>query len=140
LFVVESDSMRGEMRTFLTAAIAMLAGMTIGGVGVYRLNAQVKPPAYVIGEIDVADPENCAKEYLSRSQKPIITEGGGKFLSRGSKTLSIRGEPPKRIVMITFENFDKAQAAFTSAAYAEALAYGEKYAKFRIYAVEGLTQ
>lgn len=128
------------MRTLLTAALAMLAGLIIGGVSVYRLNAQVKPPAYVIGEIDVADPENYAKEYLSRSQKPIITDGGGKFLSRGSKTISIRGEPPKRIVVIAFENLDKAQAAFTSPAYAEALMYGEKYAKFRIYAVEGLTQ
>ena len=59
--IVESDSMRGEMRTLLPAALAMLAGVTIGGVGVYRLNAQVKPPAYVIGEIDVADPENYAK-------------------------------------------------------------------------------
>lgn len=88
----------------------------------------------------MADPENYAKEYLSRSQKPIITDGGGKFLSRGSKTISIRGEPPKRIVVIAFENLDKAQAAFTSPAYAEALMYGEKYAKFRIYAVEGLTQ
>ena len=128
------------MRTFLTAALAMLAGMTIGGVGAYRLNAQAKPPAYVIGEIDVADAENYAKEYLSRSQKPIITEGGGKFLSRGTKTISIRGEPPKRIVMIAFENLDKAQAAFGSPAYTEALMYGEKYAKFRIYAVEGLNQ
>ena len=128
------------MRTFLTTALAMFAGMTIGGVGAYRLNAQAKPPAYVIGEIDVADAENYAKEYLSRSQKPIITEGGGKFISRGSKTISIRGEPPKRIVMIAFENLDKAQAAFGSPAYAEALMYGEKYAKFRIYAVEGLNQ
>ena len=73
------------MRTFVTAALAMLAGAAIGGVGVHRLNAQVKPPAYVIGEIDVADPENYAKEYLSRSQKPIITDGGGKFLSREAK-------------------------------------------------------
>jgi uncharacterized protein (DUF1330 family) len=39
---------------------------------------------------------------------------------------------------LAFENLDKAQAAFNSAAYAEALMYGEKYAKFRIYAVEGL--
>ena len=128
------------MRTFLTAALAMLASVTIGGVGVYRLNAQAKPPAYVIGEIDVADAENYAKEYLSRSQKPIITECGGKFLSHGSKTISIRGEPPKRIVMIAFENLDKAQAAFGSPAYAEVLIYGEKYEKFRIYAVEGLNQ
>lgn len=94
---------------------------------------------YVIGEIEV-DQENCAKEYLSRSQKPIITDGGGKFLSRGSKTISIRGEPPRRIVLLAFESLDKAQAAFNSPAYAEALMYGERYAKFRIFAVEGLSQ
>jgi uncharacterized protein (DUF1330 family) len=86
----------------------------------------------------MGNPENYAKEYLSRSLKPIITDGGGKFLSRGSKTISIRGEPPKRIVLIVFENFEMAQAAFGSPAYSEALTYGEKYAKFRIYAIEGL--
>jgi len=118
----------------------MLASVAIGGITVQRLNAQAKPPAYVIGEIDVADQENYAKEYLSRSQKPIITDGEGKFLSRGSKTISIRGEPPKRIVLLAFENLDKAHAAFSSSAYAEALAYGEKYATFRIYAIEGLAQ
>ena len=128
------------MKVIFTVALSMLAGIVIGGSAIQRLYAQTKPPAYVVGEIDVADPENYAKEYLSRSQKPIITDGGGKFLSRGSKTISIRGEPPKRIVMIAFENLDKAQAAFNSPAYAEALMYGEKYAKFKIYAVEGLTQ
>ena len=92
------------MKVIFTVTLSMLAGIVIGGSAIQRLHAQTKPPAYVIGEIDVADPENYAKEYLSRSQKPIITDGGGKFLSRGSKTISIRGEPPKRIVMIAFES------------------------------------
>src|SRR5262249_41706593 len=35
-------------------------------------------------------PEYYAKEYLSRNQKPIIMDGGGKYLSRGNKTISIR--------------------------------------------------
>jgi len=128
------------MKILFITVLSMLAGIAVGGSAVSRLNAQAKPPAYVIGEIDVTDPENYAKEYLSRSQKPIITDGRGKFLSRGAKVISIRGEPPKRIVMIAFENLEMAQAAFSSPAYAEALMYGEKYAKFRIYAVEGLTQ
>ena len=128
------------MKTLFIAALSMLVGVAIGGIAVDHLNAQAKPPAYVIGEIDVADQENYAKEYLSRSQKPIITDGGGKFLSRGNKTISIRGEPPKRIVLLAFENLDKAQAAFNSPAYAEALKFGEKYAKFRIFAVEGIPQ
>ena len=86
----------------------ILVGIAIGGIAVRGLNAQTTPLAYVIGEIEVADQENCAKEYLSRSQKPIITDGGGKFLSRGSKTISIRGEPPRRIVLVAFESLDKA--------------------------------
>ena len=42
--------------------------------------------------------------------------------------------------MLAFENLDKAQAAFTSPGYVEALTFGEKYAKFRIYIVEGAPQ
>jgi uncharacterized protein (DUF1330 family) len=54
--------------------------------------------------------------------------------------VSFKGEPPKRIVLFVFENMDKAQAAFTSSAYNEAWAIGSKYAKFRIFAVEGASQ
>ena len=128
------------MKTCFTIALSMLAGITVGAVAVQSLPAQSKPPAYVIAEIDVMDQDSYAKEYLSRSAKPINEEGGGKFLSRGSKSISIRGEPPKRIVLLAFENLDRAQAAFASPGYAEAYAHGEKYAKFRIYAVEGLPQ
>jgi uncharacterized protein (DUF1330 family) len=39
--------------------------------------------------------------------------------------------------LLTFENFEKAQAAFNSPAFQAAVQIGEKYAKFRIYAVEG---
>ena len=109
-------------------------------MAVQTIHAQAKPPAYVIGEIDVADQENYAKEYLSRSGKPINDDGGGKFLSRGNKAISIKGEPPKRIVLFVFENLDRAKAAFSSPGYAEAYSFGEKYAKFRIYAVEGIPQ
>jgi uncharacterized protein (DUF1330 family) len=37
-----------------------------------------------------------------------------------------------------FESLAKAEAAFASKAYTDAKAIGDKYAKFRIYAVEGL--
>jgi uncharacterized protein (DUF1330 family) len=128
------------MKTCFTVALSTLAGIAVGVGAVQGLNAQSKPPAYVIAEIDVTDQDGYAKQYLSRSAKPINEEGGGKFLSRGNKAISIRGEPPKRIVVFAFENLDRAQAAFSSPGYAEAYAHGEKYAKFRIYAVEGLPQ
>ena len=128
------------MRTWFTITLSMLAGIAVGGVAVQRLHAQSKLPAYVIAEIDVMDQDGYAKEYQSRAVKAISEEGGGKFLSRGSKSLSIRGDPPKRIVLFAFENLDRAQAAFASPGYAQAYAHGEKYAKFRIYAVEGAPQ
>ena len=60
--------------------------------------------------------------------------------SRQFKTVSFKGEPPKRIVLIAFESLEKAQAAFNSPAFVEAATIGEKYAKFRIFAVEGDVQ
>ncbi len=128
------------MKTCVTIALSMLAGIAVGVAAVQGLRAQSKPPAYVIAEVEVTDQDGYAKEYLSRSVRSINEEGGGKFLSRGGKAISIRGEPPKRIVLFAFENIDRAQAAFASPGYAEAYAHGEKYAKFRIYAVEGLPQ
>jgi uncharacterized protein (DUF1330 family) len=128
-----------SMKNWYAIALALFIGIGIGATAIHALYAQSKPPAYVIGEIDVLDQDGYAREYQSRSVKPIVEEGGAKFLSRGAKTISIRGEPPKRIVLFAFENLDRAQAAFASPGYAEAYAHGEKYAKFRIYAIEGIS-
>jgi hypothetical protein len=78
-------------------ALSILVGIAVGAIAVQGLHAQSKPTAYVVAEIDVADQDGYAKEYQSRSVKPILEEGGGKFLSRGGNVISIKGEPPKRI-------------------------------------------
>jgi uncharacterized protein (DUF1330 family) len=125
------------MQARFTVAASMLAGTAIGAVvAVQSLHAQPTLPAYVIAEIDVADQEGYAKEYQPAALKAIP---GVKFLSRGSMIVALKGEPPKRIVVFAFESMEKAQAAFTSAAYDEAWTIGNKYAKFRIYAVEGVS-
>jgi uncharacterized protein (DUF1330 family) len=55
--------------------------------------------------------------------------------------VAIDGDPPKvRTVILAFESLEKAQAAFASTAYRENRKIGDKYAKFRIWAVEGLAQ
>jgi uncharacterized protein (DUF1330 family) len=123
------------MKTRYVVGMAMLAGIGVGAVAVQVLHAQAKPPAYVVAEIDVIDQEGYAKEYQPAAIKAI----NPKFLSRGSNSVSFRGEPPKRIVIFAFENMDKAREIFTSAAYNEAWTIGSKYAKFRIYAVEGVS-
>ena len=41
---------------------------------------------------------------------------------------------------MVFQSMEKPNAAFDSSAYKEAKKIGDKYAKFRVYAVEGLVQ
>jgi uncharacterized protein (DUF1330 family) len=126
------------MKTQYAVALALLTGVGLGAAAVQSLHAQAKPPAYVIAEIDVANQEGYAKEYLPAGSKAVL-DGGAKYLARGTRTAAFKGEPPKRIVLLTFENFEKAQATFASPAFMEAATIGEKYAKFRIYAVEGVS-
>ena len=128
------------MNTRYTVALSMLAGVALGAAVVQALHAQAKPPAYVVAEIDVTNPEPYEKEYVPRAAK-AITDGGGKYIVRGGKTAAIYGEPPKpRIAIMAFESMEKAKAAFNSSAYKEAKKVGDKYANFRVYAVEGLSQ
>jgi uncharacterized protein (DUF1330 family) len=86
----------------------------------------------------VKNAELLDKEYVPTASK-AVRDGGGKYLVVGGKSVSFYGEPPKRIAIMAFDNLEKAEAAFNSAAYKQAKAVGDKYATFRIYAVEGVT-
>ena len=128
------------MKTRCTVALSVLAGVAVGAAAVQVLHAQAKPPAYVIAEIDVMNLEPFDKEYVPPAAK-AVTDGGGKYIVRGGATVSFYGEPPKpRLAVMVFESMGKARAAFDSPAYKEAKKVGDKYAKFRVYAVEGLPQ
>jgi uncharacterized protein (DUF1330 family) len=91
-------------------------------------------------EIDVMKPDPYDKGYVPPAAK-AIADGGGKYLVRGGKTVAFYGEPPKpRIAVMIFASLEKAQAAFNSSAFKEAKKVGDKYANFRVYAVEGVSQ
>jgi uncharacterized protein (DUF1330 family) len=126
------------MKMHFVVLVSVVAGAMAGAAAMQALHAQAKPPAYVVGEIDVKNPELFAKEYVPNASK-AIRDGGGKYLVGGGKSVSFYGEPPKRIAIMAFDNLEKAEAAFNSAAYKEAKAAGDKYATFRIYVVEGVT-
>jgi uncharacterized protein (DUF1330 family) len=128
------------MKTRYTVALSIWAGVVVGAAAVQALHAQAKPPAYVVAEIDVTNPAPYEKEYVPGAAK-AITDGGGKYIVRGGETVAMYGDPPKpRIAIMAFESMEKAQAAFNSSAYKEAKKVGDKYAKFRVYAVEGVPQ
>jgi uncharacterized protein (DUF1330 family) len=135
-----SPAGRMRMKTHYTVALSVLAGVAVGVAALQALHAQARPPAYVVAEIDVINAEPYDKEYVPPAAK-AITDAGGKYVVRGGKAVAIFGEPPKpRIAVMVFESMAKAEAAFDSAAYKEAKKVGDKYAKFRVYAVEGLPQ
>jgi len=128
------------MKTGYIAALSAAAGIAIGAAAVQTLHAQAKPPGFIIAEIDQSNPDAYAKEFLPLANK-ALGAGGVKFLARGGKTMAIDGEPPKgRVIIGQYESIEKAYATYTSPEYREARKIGDKYAKFRIYALEGVAQ
>jgi uncharacterized protein (DUF1330 family) len=128
------------MKSKYAVAFAMFASFALGAAAVQGLHAQAKPPAFVIAEITVTNQDGYTNDFRPAIGKSI-QEYGGKYIAQGGKTLAIRGEPPKpRIVVAQFENMDKVQALIESAGFKSAQPIGDKYATFRLFAVEGLAQ
>ena len=127
------------MRVHYAAVAAMLAGIAIGAVAIESLHAQAKPPVYFIAENDVTDPEGYKTEYLPLAQASIEAHGG-RYLAAGTAT-SFAGEPPKsRVVIHVWESMEQLREWFNSPDYRAARRIGEKYAKFRNYAIQGVPQ
>ena len=123
----------------ITLGLAMIASAALGAAVVQTLHAQAKPPAYNVAEITIKDQDGYNKEYLPLVTK-ALTDAGGKFIVRGGKTISYEGAAPApRVVVVQFENLDKLQALYNSAAYKDAIAVGDKYSTQRIFGVEGIS-
>ncbi len=127
-------------RTRASWVLALATGCVIGAGGMEALRAQQKPHpvAYVISEIELTNPDAYTKEYVPLANK-ALAESGQKRLASGGATAALAGDPPaSRIVLSVFESMDAARAAYTSPSYLEARKIGDKYARLRIFAVEGL--
>jgi uncharacterized protein (DUF1330 family) len=133
------------MKSRFGVAATMLAGMAIGGAAVEGLHAQAKPPVYFIGEIDVTNPEGYAKEYLPKAREIIKKHGGqlvaaGGAAGSGNPVIAVDGEPPKRVVIYRYPSIDAVHAWRNDPTYEEVRKVGEKYAKYRTFAVVGVSQ
>jgi len=92
--------------------------------------------AYVISDIDVQDPEGY-KEYIEAAP-PTVQMFGGRYLARGGPNETLEGEwQAKRLVILEFEDLQKAKAWVNSTEYAPARALRHKYAKTNMVVVEG---
>lgn len=128
------------MKVRITLALTLAGAFGLGALTSQAINAQSKPPAYQILEVEVNNRDAYMKEFAPMVAK-LIQDGGGKFLVRGGMAYAADGAPPKgRIVVTAFDNVDQAKAFLATPAYAEARKVGDKYATFHSYIVEGVAK
>ena len=125
----------------LKMTIAIVGSFTLGAGAIQVLHAQAKPPAFVVAEVAVKDKAGFEENFLKPTMKDIA-DHGGKYLAGGyNKTVSLSGaEPPNRVVIVQFANMDAVKEWRDQGAMDMENTVGNKYASFRIYAVEGVTQ
>jgi uncharacterized protein (DUF1330 family) len=126
------------MKTIYATVLGLVIGVAIGGFGFHRLQAQTKPPAYVIAENEVTDQDGYTKDFAPLAKKSIEA-AGGQFLARG-KAVSLSAKAPNRVVIVRFENMDQLQKWWQSPERQQAWKIGAKYVKFADIAIEGVGQ
>jgi uncharacterized protein (DUF1330 family) len=128
------------MKTKYAVALAAVTGFGLGAVAIEGLHAQAKPPVYYVAEIEVTNLDAYTKEYAPKAQATIKAHGG-RLLAAGQNVTAIEGTPPKqRVAVQQWESMEKIKAWRDSKEYKEARKIGDKYAKFRAFAIEGLPQ
>jgi uncharacterized protein (DUF1330 family) len=123
------------MKTHYAIGLAIVSAITSAGL-VQTLNAQAKPKAYAIAEIEVTDAAKF-KPYLDGTAV-IVPQAGGRFLARGTKTFALAGAPPKPVIaVVEWDSLEQAQAFFNSDAYKKLIPDREAGSNFRAFLVEG---
>ena len=125
------------MKTHHPIALSMLAGTLLGAISVGGLYAQVKTPgAYVVIDIsEIKDPD--LFKTLIPKAGPSMAPFGAYNVIRTEKIEPLEGTPPKRFVVIAFDNAAKAKEWDASAATKEVAAIRQKSTTSRAFIVDG---
>jgi uncharacterized protein (DUF1330 family) len=127
------------MKTNYKVAIALVAGVAIGGSVIQGLHAQATPPTYAVVDISaITDPEGF--NALGPKAGPAGAAFGAKYIMRTENITAADGTAPKRFVVIAFDSLGKAKAWSASAAQKEVDAIRMKTTKSRVFYVEGMPQ
>lgn len=93
------------------------------------------PKGYIIAHITVRNPEPY-KEYVVKDT-PILEGHGGTFLVRGGQSQVPEGQAQDRHVVIEFDSYDKAVAAYNDPEYQAVADIRRANADSTIILVEG---
>ncbi len=77
--------------------------------------------AYWLVRINVTDAEKYG-EYAKRAS-PAIEAHGGRYLTRGGRTINNEGAEYSRNVIVEFPSMDDAEACYNSPEYKDAMGY-----------------
>src|SRR5262245_14178148 len=92
-----------NMKTRYVVALAVLAGVALGAFANRTLMAQKPPTGFYIAEVFDVTNQDDFNTYAA-GVPATIAKYGGRYLVRGGKTQSLEGEPPKRIIVMTFDS------------------------------------
>ncbi len=93
-------------------------------------------PAYLIVLMEVTDAEQYS-QYTAVTPS-VVSQFGGEFIVRGGKSATLEGpEEKRRVVVIEFPSFERAQAFYQSAEYQRAKGLRKGAANGSFILVEG---
>jgi uncharacterized protein (DUF1330 family) len=93
-------------------------------------------PAYLMAFVNVTNREQYAK-YV-QATPAVVAEFGGRFIARGGQTATLEGnQETRRVVLIEFPSFERAQAFYRSATYTAAKALRAGAAEATLVVVDG---
>lgn len=128
------------MKTKILATLALLAGLGFGSVTVHGLHAAATPSVYVVTEVDVTNLDAYQKGFVPLIQASIKASGG-RLVAAGQDVVGLEGSPPAtRVAINQFDSLEAVQAWRNSAPYKEAREIGDRYGRFRSFAIQGLPQ
>jgi uncharacterized protein (DUF1330 family) len=94
-------------------------------------------PAYIIAQVTITDPQGY--EEYRRMVPPTIAKYGGKFVVRGGNIETLEGSwANRRLVIIEFENAERAKQWWASEDYREAKELRQRTAQTDLIVIEGV--
>ena len=122
----------------LTVVTLAVASTVVGFIGGTFLHAQTAvPPAYVIAQVQVTDPE-AFKQYLAALPGTMAPYKVRTLARSNAVPLDLSTPPAGNLVVLAFNSMEDLKAWWNSSAYQAIIPLREKSAKTRIYAVQGM--
>jgi uncharacterized protein (DUF1330 family) len=130
------------MRTNYKLVLAVLVGVSIGVTVAKAMNeGQVAPqPAFLVSEVESIDLTSIQK-YGEKVPETLAPFNGHYhfILGAGAKFEPLDGEPPKGMVVIAFDNSEKAREWYDSPAYQAIKPIRLGASKGRMFIVQGVS-